>query len=232
MGVLLKGKTIEEVFELLQELKSVSAVAKEIGVTNGAVYNFRSEHHKAFKRLKAESEAKENEVNISNKAEDTKEVHDNQQDSDLATVTISKVAILEKTIKSLKNKVKQLKSEKNQLHGRINLLEDEIKTINNEKSDLKTEYEFLTHDYEKLNEIKESYKNQLDALSVESNNILVEAKKYRELSTEYQDKLAILSERQSEHTNLNKNEAEQLRKELAFFKEHALIYYEKANEVS
>lgn len=107
MGVLLKGKTIGEVFELLQELKSVNAVAKEIGVTPGAVYNFRSQHHKAFKKLKEESEAKGNENNISKQEatsktiEPEKIVNDQQNDESTTKVAIARKMVLEKKISHL-----------------------------------------------------------------------------------------------------------------------------------
>lgn len=235
MGVLLKGKTIGEVFELLQELKSVNAVAKEIGVTPDAVYNFRSQHHKAFKKLKEESEAKENENIISNQEatskniEPEKIVNDQQNDESTTKVAIARKMVLEKENKSLNKKLNQLTSEKNQLHGRINLLEDEIKVISDEKTELRNEYEKLSRDYRKINEDKELYKQQLDELIQESNSILAEAKKYREVNKEYQNKLALLSERHTEQTEVD---IERIQHELAFYKDHALLYYQKVNEVS
>ncbi|WP_239775204.1 hypothetical protein [Mammaliicoccus sp. N-M50] len=233
MGVLLKGKTIGEVFELLQELKSVKAVAEEIGVTPGAVYSFRSENHKAFKKLKAGSEVKEDENNTANPELTTKiikpeKIVNNQQD-DSTKITISKKAILDEQNKSLNKKVNKLTSEKNQLHGRINLLEDEIKVISDEKTELRNEYEKLSRDYQKIKEEKESYKKQLDELVEESNNILAEAKKYREANKEYQNKMAMLSERDTRRSEVN---IDQIQKELAFYKAHALLYYQKVNEVS
>ncbi|WP_239748927.1 MULTISPECIES: hypothetical protein [unclassified Mammaliicoccus] len=233
MGVLLKGKTIGEVFDLLQELKSVKAVAEEIGVTPGAVYSFRSEHHRAFKKLKDESEVKENENKTTNPELTTKiiepeKIVNNQQD-DSTKITISKKAILDEQNKSLNKKVNKLTSEKNQLHGRINLLEDEIKVISDEKTELRNEYEKLSRDYQKIKEEKESYKKQLDELVEESNNILAEAKKYREANKEYQNKMAMLSERDTRQSEVN---IDQIQKELAFYKAHALLYYQKVNEVS
>ncbi|WP_323714469.1 hypothetical protein P3T97_04295 [Mammaliicoccus sciuri] len=235
MGVLLKGKTIGDVFELLQELKSVKAVAEEIGVTPGAVYSFRSEHHKAFKKLKAESELKENENKLTNPELTTriikpdKNVINQQNDESTTKVAIARKMVLEKENKSLNKKINQLTSEKNQLHGRINLLEDEIKVISDEKTELSNEYEKLSRDYRKINEDKKSYKKQLDELIQESNNILAEAKKYREVNKEYQNKMAMLSERDTRQSEVNIN---QIQKELAFYKAHALLYYQKVNEVS
>ncbi|MFI3378934.1 hypothetical protein [Mammaliicoccus sciuri] len=235
MGVLLKGKTIGEVFELLQELKSVKAVAEEIGVTPGAVYSFRSENHKAFKKLKAESEVKENEIktttpDLTTKIIEPEKIMNNQQDDESTTkVAIARKMVLEKENKSLNKKINQLTSEKNQLHGRINLLEDEIKVISDEKTELSNEYEKLSRDYRKINEDKESYKQQLDELIQESNNILAEAKKYREAIKEYQNKMAMLSERDTRQSEVN---IDQIQKELAFYKAHALLYYQKVNEVS
>lgn len=235
MGVLLKGKTIGDVFELLQELKSVKAVAEEIGVTPGAVYSFRSEHHKAFKKLKVESELKENENKLTNPELTTriikpdKNVINQQNDESTTKVAIARKMVLEKENKSLNKKINQLTSEKNQLHGRINLLEDEIKVISDEKIELSNEYEKLSRDYRKINEDKESYKQQLDELIQESNNILAEAKKYREANKEYQNKMAMLSERDTRQSEVN---IDQIQKELAFYKAHALLYYQKVNEVS
>lgn len=235
MGVLLKGKTIGEVFDLLQELKSVKAVAEEIGVTPGAVYSFRSENHKAFKKLKAESEVKENEIktttpDLTTKIIEPEKLMNNQQDDESTTkVASARKMVLEKENKSLNKKINQLTSEKNQLHGRINLLEDEIKVISDEKTELRTEYERLSRDYQKIKEEKESYKNQLDELIEESNNILAEAKKYREAIKEYQNKMAMLSERDTRQSEVN---IDQIQKELAFYKAHALLYYQKVNEVS
>ncbi|MCD8777411.1 hypothetical protein MXE81_03190 [Mammaliicoccus sciuri] len=235
MGVLLKGKTIGEVFELLQELKSVKAVAEEIGVTPGAVYSFRSENHKAFKKLKEESEVKGNENKTTNTKLTTKtlepeKIINNQQNDDSTTkVAIARKMVLEKENKSLNKKINQLTSEKNQLHGRINLLEDEIKVISEEKAELRNEYEKLSRDYQKINEDKVSYKKQLDELVKESNNILAEAKKYREANKEYQNKLALLSER---HTEQSEVDIERIQHELAFYKDHALLYYQKVIEVS
>ncbi|AQN32250.1 MULTISPECIES: hypothetical protein [Mammaliicoccus] len=235
MGVLLKGKTIGEVFELLQELKSVKAVAEEIGVTPGAVYSFRSENHKAFKKLKEESEVKGNENKTTNTKLTTKTlepekiVNDEQNDESTTKVAIARKMVLEKENKSLNKKINQLTSEKNQLHGRINLLEDEIKVISEEKTELRNEYEKLSRDYQKINEDKVSYKKQLDELVKESNNILAEAKKYREANKEYQNKLALLSER---HTEQSEIDIEGIQHELAFYKDHALLYYQKVIEVS
>ncbi|AQN32193.1 hypothetical protein [Mammaliicoccus sciuri] len=235
MGVLLKGKTIGDVFELLQELKSVKAVAEEIGVTPGAVYSFRSEHHKAFKKLKAESELKENENKLTNPELTTriikpdKNVINQQNDESTTKVAIARKMVLEKENKSLNKKINQLTSEKNQLHGRINLLEDEIKVISDKKTELSNEYEKLSWDYRKINEDKKSYKKQLDELIQESNNILAEAKKYREVNKEYQNKMAMLSERDTRQSEVN---IDQIQKELAFYKAHALLYYQKVNEVS
>lgn len=235
MGVLLKGKTIGEVFELLQELKSVKAVAEEIGVTPGAVYSFRSENHKAFKKLKEESEVKGNENKTTNTKLTTKTlepekiVNDEQNDESTTKVAIARKMVLEKENKSLNKKINQLNSEKNQLHGRINLLEDEIKVISEEKTELRNEYEKLSRDYQKINEDKVSYKKQLDELVKESNNILAEAKKYREANKEYQNKLALLSER---HTEQAEVDIERIQHELAFYKDHALLYYQKVIEVS
>lgn len=235
MGVLLKGKTIGEVFDLLQELKSVKAVAEEIGVTPGAVYSFRSEHHKAFKKLKAESELKENENKLTNPEltsriiKPDKNVINQQNDESTTKVAISRKMVLEKENKSLNKKINQLTSEKNQLHGRINLLEDEIKVISDEKTELRNEYEKLSRDYQKINEDKVSYKKQLEELVKESNNILAEAKKYREANKEYQNKMAMLSERETRQSEVN---IDQIQKELAFYKAHALLYYQKVNEVS
>lgn len=235
MGVLLKGKTIGEVFDLLQELKSVKAVAEEIGVTPGAVYSFRSEHHKAFKKLKAESELKENENKLTNPELTTriikpdKNVINQQNDESTTKVAIARKMVLEKENKSLNKKINQLTSEKNQLHGRINLLEDEIKVISDEKTELSNEYEKLSWGYRKINEDKKSYKKQLDELIQESNNILAEAKKYREVNKEYQNKMAMLSERDTRQSEVN---IDQIQKELAFYKAHALLYYQKVNEVS
>ncbi|MEX5935729.1 hypothetical protein [Mammaliicoccus sciuri] len=235
MGVLLKGKTIGEVFELLQELKSVKTVAEEIGVTPGAVYSFRSENHKAFKKLKADSEVKENENKTTNPEittkilEPEKIVNDQQNDESTTKVAIARKMVLEKENKSLNKKINQLTSEKNQLHGRINLLEDEIKVISDEKSELRNEYEKLSRDYQKINEDKVSYKKQLDELVKESNNILAEAKKYREANKEYQNKLALLSER---HTEQSEVDIERIQHELSFYKDHALLYYQKVIEVS
>ncbi|UXV33122.1 hypothetical protein [Mammaliicoccus sciuri] len=235
MGVLLKGKTIGEVFELLEELKSVKAVAERIGVTTGAVYSFRSENHKAFKKLKAESELKENENKLTNPEltsriiKPDKNVINQQNDESTTKVAIARKMVLEKENKSLNKKINQLTSEKNQLHGRINLLEDEIKVINDEKTELRNEYEKLSRDYQKINEDKETYKQQLDELVKESNNILEEAKKYRKANKEYQNKLALLSERHTEQTEVD---IERIQHELAFYKDHALLYYQKVNEVS
>lgn len=231
MGVLLKGKTIGEVFELLQELKSVKAVAEEIGVTPGAVYSFRSEHHKAFKKLKEESEVKGNENKTTNTKLTTKTLEPEKIVNDESTtkVAIARKMVLEKENKSLNKKINQLISEKNQLHGRINLLEDEIKVISEEKTELRNEYEKLSRDYQKINEDKVSYKKQLDELVKESNNILAEAKKYREANKEYQNKLALLSER---HTEQSEVDIERIQQELAFYKDHALLYYQKVIEVS
>lgn len=235
MGVLLKGKTIGEVFELLQELKSVKAVAEEIGVTPGAVYSFRSENHKVFKKLKEESEVKGNENKTTNTKLTTKTlepekiVNDEQNDESTTKVAIARKMVLEKENKSLNKKINQLTSEKNQLHGRINLLEDEIKVISEEKTELRNEYEKLSRDYQKINDDKVSYKKQLDELVKESNNILAEAKKYREANKEYQNKLALLSER---HTEQSEDDIERIQQELAFYKDHALLYYQKVIEVS
>lgn len=235
LGVLLKGKTIGEVFDLLQELKSVKAVAEEIGVTPGAVYSFRSEHHKAFKKLKEESEVKENENKTTNPELSTKilepeKIMNGQQNEESTTkVAIARKMVLEKENKSLNKKINQLTSEKNQLHGRINLLEDEIKVISDEKTELRNEYEKLSRDYRKINEDKKSYKKQLDELIQESNNILAEAKKYREAIKEYQNKMAMLSERQIEQSEVD---IERIQHELAFYKDHALLYYQKVIEVS
>lgn len=235
MGVLLKGKTIGEVFDLLQELKSVKAVAEEIGVTPGAVYSFRSEHHKAFKKLKAESELKENENKLTNPEltsriiKPDKNVINQQNDESTTKVAIARKMVLEKENKSLNKKINQLTSEKNQLHGRINLLEDEIKVINDEKTELRNEYEKLSRDYQKINEDKETYKQQLDELVKESNNILEEAKKYRKANKEYQNKLALLSERDTRQPEVD---IERIQDELAFYKDHALLYYQKVIEVS
>lgn len=235
LGVLLKGKTIGEVFELLQKLKSVKAVAEEIGVTPGAVYSFRSENHKAFKKLKADSEVKGNENKTTNPElttkiiEPEKIVNDQQNEESTTKVAIARKMVLEKENKSLNKKLNQLTSEKNKLHGRINLLEDEIKVISDEKMELRNEYEKLSRDYQKINNDKEAYKKQLDELIQESNSIMTEAKKYREANKEYQNKLALLSERQSEQTEVD---IERIQHELAFYKDHALLYYQKVNEVS
>lgn len=235
MGVLLKGKTIGEVFDLLQELKSVKAVAEEIGVTPGAVYSFRSEHHKAFKKLKDDSEVKGNENKTTNPElttkiiEPEKIVNDQQNEESTTKVAIARKIVLEKENKSLNKKLNHLTSEKNQLHGRINFLEDEIKVISDEKTELRNEYEKLSRDYRKINEDNMSYKQQLDELIQESNSILAEAKKYREAIKEYQNKMAILSERQSGQTEVD---IERIQQELAFYKDHALLYYQKVNEVS
>ncbi|WP_191836024.1 hypothetical protein [Mammaliicoccus sciuri] len=236
MGVLLKGKTIGEVFELLQELKSVKAVAEEIGVTPGAVYSFRSENHKAFKKLKAESEVNENKTTNSELTpkiiEPEKIVNGQQNEESTTKVAIARKMVLEKENKSLNKKINQLTSEKNQLHGRINLLEDEIKVISDEKTELRNEYEKLSRDYRKINEDKKSYKKQLEELIQESNNILAEAKKYREANKEYQNKMAMLSERQIEQSEQSEVDIERIQHELAFYKDHALLYYQKVIEVS
>lgn len=240
LGVLLKGKTIVEVFELLQELKSVKAVAEEIGVTPGAVYAFRSEHNKAFKRLKNnEKDEKQVEVQSNKKTNDylkginkssdlIKENGQKIETINTGEVT-TKVRVLENDNKSYEKKVKKLTSEKNKLHGRITLLTEEINASNEEKRELNIEYQKLTEDYQKIIEEKNSYEKQLNELITESNKILEEAKKYREINKKYQNKLAMLSERT---IDVSEDELLKIKKELAFYKDHAFMYYEKANEVS
>lgn len=235
MSVILAGKTIGEVFELLQKLKSVKAVAEEIGVTPGAVYAFRSKNHKSFKKLKDEAEGKEP-IEVNDKKVDSEIIKETKILSTKVEPVITenkeeqiKNTILEKENKSLDKKIKQLTSEKNQLHGRITLLNDEIQSFDDEKNELNIEIQRLTEENEKLRNEKHNYEEQLDELTTASEAILAEAKKYREVNKEYQNKIALLSERA---TDVSEDELLKIKKELAFYKDHAFMYYEKANEVS